>query len=451
MAHPWRSVIGVSAILLTLAIPLLSIETGTQALSQFPKGSDVRVGNELASQAARRRRRPGADRRLLQRRPGPRRGRRLRPAPASDAGRRLGVSARFAGESALIEATPTSGSESDAARALVERLRDTVVPASGAEQRRHRRRRRRDRPQPGRPRPDHRLDVEDRPLRAGAQLPRPDGDAALAAAAAEGGPDEPALDRRRVRRPRRRLPVGLVRQPARLRKPGRARHDQRAADLRDRLRPLDGLRGLPHVAHPRALRRPRRQRAGRRRGPLLERPHDLLGGVDHDLGLLRLRPHRRAVDQGARPRLRGRDRARRDAGPPDPGARRDEAARRLELVDALLARPGPAATSPSRTATRSPPRPNPLSPDAGISRHLLRFARAAGRWRNYSAGEQACWSPGSAADGERAGLALVQAGRPRRPAARARRSSSGSATPSTTRWRGGRRRWSAGWRWSPWR
>ena len=50
MAHPWVAVIGVSAVLLTLAIPLLSIETGTQALKQFPKGSDVRVGNELAGE-----------------------------------------------------------------------------------------------------------------------------------------------------------------------------------------------------------------------------------------------------------------------------------------------------------------------------------------------------------------------------------------------------------------
>ena len=36
--------------LLFLAIPLLSIETGTEALDQFPKDSDVRVGNELASE-----------------------------------------------------------------------------------------------------------------------------------------------------------------------------------------------------------------------------------------------------------------------------------------------------------------------------------------------------------------------------------------------------------------
>ena len=49
MARPWIAVIGVSAILLFLAIPVLSLTTGTQALDQFPKGSDVRVGNELAS------------------------------------------------------------------------------------------------------------------------------------------------------------------------------------------------------------------------------------------------------------------------------------------------------------------------------------------------------------------------------------------------------------------
>ena len=59
-------------------------------------------------------------------------------------------------------------------------------------------------------------------------------------------------------------------------------------------------------------------------------------------GLRRLRPHRRAVDQGAGAGLRGRDRARRDAGAADPRARGDEAAGRLELVDALLARPAAA-------------------------------------------------------------------------------------------------------------
>src|SRR5258705_4613024 len=49
MAHPWVAVIGVSSVLLTLAVPLLSVETGTGAIAQFPKDSDVRIGNELVA------------------------------------------------------------------------------------------------------------------------------------------------------------------------------------------------------------------------------------------------------------------------------------------------------------------------------------------------------------------------------------------------------------------
>lgn len=49
MAHPWTAVIGFSAVLLILASPLLSLQTGTETLAQLPKGSDVRVSNELAS------------------------------------------------------------------------------------------------------------------------------------------------------------------------------------------------------------------------------------------------------------------------------------------------------------------------------------------------------------------------------------------------------------------
>jgi len=134
MAHPWRAVIGVSAALLTLAIPLLSIETGTQAIKQFPKDSDVRVGNELASKQLG----GGTD-----------------PVQmvasfdsAGDARKDLAVIAGFRrtiestpGVSAvappdfsdgkvLIQATPSAPSESDATIALVERLRDNVVPAT---------------------------------------------------------------------------------------------------------------------------------------------------------------------------------------------------------------------------------------------------------------------------------------------------------------------------------
>jgi uncharacterized membrane protein YdfJ with MMPL/SSD domain len=135
MARPWTAVIGVSAVLLFLAIPVLSLATGTQAITQFPKGSDVRVGNELASQqlgggadpvqvvasfddgtsAAVKRTATAAFVRTLRKTPGV-----ASVAPPS-----------FASGGVLVQATPAAPSESDAAIALVERLRDPIVPSSG--------------------------------------------------------------------------------------------------------------------------------------------------------------------------------------------------------------------------------------------------------------------------------------------------------------------------------
>jgi len=134
MARPWTAVIGTSAVLLTLAIPLLSIETGTEALGQFPKDSDVRVGNELVSRQIGGGTDPiqvvaafGSDR------VGPT-GRAAVAGLAHSLAITPGVSAvappDYAGGSVLIQATPSSPSESDATRALVDRLRDTVVPAA---------------------------------------------------------------------------------------------------------------------------------------------------------------------------------------------------------------------------------------------------------------------------------------------------------------------------------
>jgi RND superfamily putative drug exporter len=134
MARPWTAVIAVSGVLLFLAIPVLSLTTGTQALEQFPKGSDVRVGNQLASEqlgggtdpvqivaafdsAAAARASGGAIagfERTLAGTPGV-------SAVAAPA---------FADANVLIQATPRAGSESDAAMALVERLRDSVVPST---------------------------------------------------------------------------------------------------------------------------------------------------------------------------------------------------------------------------------------------------------------------------------------------------------------------------------
>jgi uncharacterized membrane protein YdfJ with MMPL/SSD domain len=137
MARPWTAVIGVSAVLLFLASPLLSMQTGTEALSQFPKDSDVRVGNELAAAqlgggtdpvqivAAFDDAPTAADKATVA---GFRRELEATPGVAA-----VGAPT-FAGDEVLIQATPQAGSESDAAVALVDRLRDTVVPASALAQ-----------------------------------------------------------------------------------------------------------------------------------------------------------------------------------------------------------------------------------------------------------------------------------------------------------------------------
>jgi len=133
MARPWTAVIGVSAVLLFLASPLLSMETGTEALTQFPKGSDVRVGNELASDQLGGGTDPVQIVAAFDGAPGG-------AGKAAVAGFRRELAATpgiaavgapaFAGEEAMIQATPQAGSESDASVALVERLRDTVIPGS---------------------------------------------------------------------------------------------------------------------------------------------------------------------------------------------------------------------------------------------------------------------------------------------------------------------------------
>jgi uncharacterized membrane protein YdfJ with MMPL/SSD domain len=136
MGRPWTAIVGVSAVLLLLASPLLSLETGTEALAQFPKDSDVRVGNEIASEeigggtdpvqiVASFERAEGADKAAV--------AGFVRELEGT-AGVRSVAPPAYAGDSALVQATPSAPSESDAAIALVDRLRDTVVPASALAQ-----------------------------------------------------------------------------------------------------------------------------------------------------------------------------------------------------------------------------------------------------------------------------------------------------------------------------
>ncbi|HEY3436013.1 MAG TPA: MMPL family transporter [Solirubrobacterales bacterium] len=135
MAHPWTAIVGVSAVLLFLASPLLSLETGTEAIAQFPKDSDVRVGNEIASDQLNGGTDPvqivagfdggGVDKAAV-------------AGFVREVEGTTGVASvappAYGGDSALIQATPSAPSESDAAVALVDRLRDSVVPVSALAQ-----------------------------------------------------------------------------------------------------------------------------------------------------------------------------------------------------------------------------------------------------------------------------------------------------------------------------
>jgi RND superfamily putative drug exporter len=133
MARPWLSAGGAAAILLFLAIPVLSLETGTNAINQFPKDSDVRVGNELVAQQLG----GGADPVQVVATFPEQADRADRAAVAGFAAelkRQPGIASvappAFAGDSALVEATYTAPSDSEEASALVDRLRDSFVPAS---------------------------------------------------------------------------------------------------------------------------------------------------------------------------------------------------------------------------------------------------------------------------------------------------------------------------------
>ncbi|HEX5762408.1 MAG TPA: MMPL family transporter [Solirubrobacterales bacterium] len=130
MARPIAAATGSAAILLLLASPVLSMQTGTTALEQFPKDSDVRVGNELVSQQLG----GGADPIQLVASFSGQVDRDAVAAFTRDLQRQPGISSvaapRFAGDQVLIEATSKAPSDSDAATALIERLRDSFVPAS---------------------------------------------------------------------------------------------------------------------------------------------------------------------------------------------------------------------------------------------------------------------------------------------------------------------------------
>jgi len=140
MRRPVVSVLAAGAVLLVLAAPVLSIETGTGALDQFPEGHDVRTASTLAAEASGGATNPidvvaSFDRGELSTP-------RNRVAAAELAREVRGergvasVAAPVAGSGGTrISTTSAAASDSDAASALVQRLRERVVPRSALAER----------------------------------------------------------------------------------------------------------------------------------------------------------------------------------------------------------------------------------------------------------------------------------------------------------------------------
>jgi RND superfamily putative drug exporter len=140
MRRPVLSVVAVAAVLLALALPVLSMKTGTGALDQFPDDHDVVVGAELASEAtggatnpveilasfnagalSDRANRAATDELIGDLRRDPEIARVEAPEASAD--------------NALITAISKSPSDSDASYSLVNRLRDRTVPQSALAER----------------------------------------------------------------------------------------------------------------------------------------------------------------------------------------------------------------------------------------------------------------------------------------------------------------------------
>jgi len=136
MRRPVVSLVLVSAVLLTLAIPVLDMTTGNGALKQFDPDDDGRVGTEIAAEASGQ----GADpvrvvatfeRGTLSDAANAAAVRDLSRAASADPEVRAVSGPVPGGNQALIQVqTNAEAAESQQSLALVERLRDRIVPSS---------------------------------------------------------------------------------------------------------------------------------------------------------------------------------------------------------------------------------------------------------------------------------------------------------------------------------
>ncbi len=161
---------------------------------------------------------------------------------------------------------------------------------------------------------------------------------------AAGGAHEPAVDRRLLRRADRRLPVRLAQRPDRPQRAGADRLLRAAVHVRDPVRTLDGLRGVPRQPDRGARARRRGQpRLGRLR-PGHKRARDHRRGDDHGVRVRQLRAQRLTHDQAVRRRARRGGDPRLDRRALSAGARADDPDGQVQLVHAGLA--GPRHTAP---------------------------------------------------------------------------------------------------------
>ena len=140
MRHPIVAVVATSSLLLVLASPVLSLQTSTGALAQFPKGNETRVGFEVASKLDGRgasspvgvlvhfhrgTATAAANRAAIA-------AVRLRLAGDPQVVRLAGESTSRDGRAVLVSAIPRRESEAPATKALVGRLRHELPRAAPA-------------------------------------------------------------------------------------------------------------------------------------------------------------------------------------------------------------------------------------------------------------------------------------------------------------------------------
>ena len=339
--RPWPAAIAATVVLLLLAAPALGMRLGFPDAGNDPASSMTRQAYDLNTEGFG----PGSNGPLVvaAELPGPSAKADI-DAFATKLRRDPGVAfvappqINPEGNAAIVTVIPKGSPQDAETEELVHRVREEIVPSTLARAGIRGAPRRRDRRARGPEQLHHRPHAAVHRRRRRLVVPAPARGVPLAADLAQGGDHEPALRRRRLRRDDAVREGRHARADHRHRPRGPDRPVHAGDDVRDPVRPLDGLRGVPHLADPRGVPQGPQRPPGRGRRVGQDGARDHCRGRHHGRGLPRLPGGARRVPQAVRHRARVGDLPRRHVGPDGPRARRDAAARRLELVDPGLAR-----------------------------------------------------------------------------------------------------------------